>query len=1081
MKTFNKLFNITALITLIWGFGMLQTVFAQLNPPQNLTYTVENENDVTLFWDQPEADTALLHWDNGVNSDSWGFLLNPEEYNVAIKWDPDHIAGYDGWLIKKMRIFVINNAPTTVQLKIWTGTDATEVYSQDITNDYTPNEWSEIILDTPVVIDASTQLWAGLYIDMPVPGSFMGIDEGPVINGYGNLYYWGDEWRTDQGAGNWNIQLVIEQPTPPTYLHWDSGTNDDFFGFFLDGSYQFACAAKWNPEHITEYDGWNITSMRFYLSNTTITDLQLKIWTGPDGTEVYTQDVDLSDVNQNDWTEITLDTPFPIDASTELWGGIYIDMPSPGSPVGVDEGPLVEGQGFWLYYQDQWWTADDAGVNDNMNVQLGLEEPEERNGERSLLGYNVYRNDVVLNSNPVSPTVYVDENLYNGTYNYYITAVYDEGESDPSNTVTVVIDAPVVIEQDSLALVDLYNSCGGPNWLHHDQWLEGPVAEWEGVVAENTRITQLWLQINNVTGDIPESIGDLTGLEKLHLESNSITSIPDNIGDLTALTEFWIGWNPITNIPESIGDLSNLEQLHIGFTDLGTLPETFGNLTNLTWLAAGDAGLNSLPESFGNLVSLESCFLWQNNLTELPENFGDCISMKYLHIYENQLTELPESFGNMTNLLNLLADNNYLQSLPESFGNLSSLHYCNISSNQLAALPENFGDLDQLSIFYAASNQLSSLPESFSDLASLDSASLISNSLTNLPENFGDLPELKWLALSYNGITELPESFGELDSLHQLLMDVNSLSELPASFTELPSIIYVSFANNNIQTLPEDMGSMSTLTTLNLNQNYLDSLPVSMGDMSSLSGLGVAGNNLDDLPESMGDMDQLSVLIINDNNISKLPAGLLDNSFDYLYLQDNAFQFGPLEQVIGNVENFEYIPQAMIGTDTVITIYEGSEVSYTIEVSGENNIYQWYKDGTLVPEQTSNTLYFASVSHSDMGTYVLRVTNSVVPDLELLSHNVVLDIMTGMAEDEDEGFGIYPNPVGSGIVNISFKNPKNVTAVSLINTSGQTVLRSDYINQQMRLDVNHLVNGLYMVKIHYKDGQTATEKLIIGR
>jgi internalin A len=1080
MKTFNKLSTITSLIILLWGFGFLQSGFAQLNPPQNLSYTIEDYNDVILYWDQPEGDSALLHWDSGNNDDSWGFLLNPEEYSCAAMWDPEHINSYDGWIIKKMRIFVVTDSPSDVQLKIWTGPEATEIYSQEITT-YNVGEWTEIILDTPVEIDATTNLWAGLYINMPVTGTFMGIDEGPEIDGYGNLYYWNGEWRHDQAAGNWNIQLLIEPPAEPTYLHWDSGANDDFFGFFLDGSYQFACAAKWNPEHIDSYDGWDITSMRFYLSDATITSLQLKIWTGPDGTEVYSQDVDLSDVNIFDWTEITLDTPFQIDASTELWGGIYIDMPSPGAPVGVDEGPLVEGQGFWLYYQDQWWNADDAGVNDNMNIQLGVEEPAERDGSRSMLGYNVYRNDVLLNASPISPTVYVDENLYNGTYDYYVTAVYDEGESDPSNTVTVVIDAPVVIEQDSLALVDLYNSCGGPNWSNHDLWLEGPVAEWEGVVAEGTRITELWLQINNVTGDIPESIGDLTGLEKLHLESNNITSIPDNIGDMTALKVFWIGWNPMTNIPESIGDLSNLEQLHIGFTNLGSLPESFGNLTNLNWLGAGDAGLNSLPESFGNLVSLESCFLWENNLTELPENFGNCTSMKYLQIYENQLSSLPESFGNMTNLISLYAEDNVLESLPESFGNLSSLHYCSIYNNQLSSLPDNFGDLDNLSILFAGNNQLTSLPESFSDLATLDSAAFNSNALTSLPENFGNLPELKWLYLSYNGITELPESFGSLDSLRKLLVDVNDLNGLPDSFVELSSIEYASFAVNDIETLPENIGDMSTLVTLNLNQNDLDSIPVSIGNMSSLAGLGLSDNNLEDLPESMGDMDQLSALIINGNNISKLPAGLLDNSFSYLYVQDNAFQFGPLEQVIGNVENFEYVPQAMIGTDTVITIWEGSELSYTINVTGENNVYEWYKNGSLLSDQTSNTLYFASVSPSDVGTYVLRVTNTVVPDLELISYNAVLDIMTGMDEDEAEGFTVYPNPAGSGTMNISLNNPRNVTSVSVINTSGQTVLRTGNINQQIRLDIGHLVNGLYIVQVHYTDGQTATEKVIVGR
>ena len=34
---------------------------------------------------------------------------------------------------------------------------------------------------------------------------------------------------------------------------------------------------------------------------------------------------------------------------------------------------------------------------------------------------------------------------------------------------------------DSLALVDLYNSTNGPSWTHHDNWLTGPVGSWYGI------------------------------------------------------------------------------------------------------------------------------------------------------------------------------------------------------------------------------------------------------------------------------------------------------------------------------------------------------------------------------------------------------------------------------------------------------------------------------------------------------------------------------------------------------------------------------------------------------------------------
>ena len=56
---------------------------------------------------------------------------------------------------------------------------------------------------------------------------------------------------------------------------------------------------------------------------------------------------------------------------------------------------------------------------------------------RDLLGYNVYRDDEIIDF--VVPNEAWDNDLSDGTYTYFVTAVYDEGESEPSNTVEVEI------------------------------------------------------------------------------------------------------------------------------------------------------------------------------------------------------------------------------------------------------------------------------------------------------------------------------------------------------------------------------------------------------------------------------------------------------------------------------------------------------------------------------------------------------------------------------------------------------------------------------------------------------------------
>ena len=54
-------------------------------------------------------------------------------------------------------------------------------------------------------------------------------------------------------------------------------------------------------------------------------------------------------------------------------------------------------------------------------------------GNRALLGYNAYRDVTKVNSSIITDLFYDDLEVEPGTYDYTVTAVYDEGESEPSN------------------------------------------------------------------------------------------------------------------------------------------------------------------------------------------------------------------------------------------------------------------------------------------------------------------------------------------------------------------------------------------------------------------------------------------------------------------------------------------------------------------------------------------------------------------------------------------------------------------------------------------------------------------------
>src|SRR6266498_4125914 len=206
--------------------------------------------------------------------------------------------------------------------------------------------------------------------------------------------------------------------------------------------------------------------------------------------------------------------------------------------------------------------------------------------------------------------------------------------------ISITVNAEVN-QQDSLALVDLYNSTNGPNWNNHTNWLtKNPVSTWYGVTIKNKRVTQIVLPMNNLTGSLPSSLSDLISLNHLELQKNQL----------------------IGSIPSSLGNLTNLGFIELADNQLsGGIPSSLGNLTGLFWLYLSYNRLSgSIPSSLGNLKQLE-----------------------YLELEDNQLSgSIPSSIGNFL-YLHLDLSNNYLSgSIPSSFNNLSHLSNVNLRHNR---------------------------------------------------------------------------------------------------------------------------------------------------------------------------------------------------------------------------------------------------------------------------------------------------------------------------------------------------------------------------------------------------------------
>ncbi len=77
-----------------------------------------------------------------------------------------------------------------------------------------------------------------------------------------------------------------------------------------------------------------------------------------------------------------------------------------------------------------------ASVEDG-SITLTWSPPQEQTlGSRAFLGYNVYRDSIQINTEAILDTLYTDTDLvHDQSYTYYVRALYDEGESEASNTI----------------------------------------------------------------------------------------------------------------------------------------------------------------------------------------------------------------------------------------------------------------------------------------------------------------------------------------------------------------------------------------------------------------------------------------------------------------------------------------------------------------------------------------------------------------------------------------------------------------------------------------------------------------------
>ena len=368
--------------------------------------------------------------------------------------------------------------------------------------------------------------------------------------------------------------------------------------------------------------------------------------------------------------------------------------------------------------------------------------------------------------------------------------------SSPIPTAAPTETAPTgSLDPERAALTALYDATGGQDWKIDNGWLgDGALDRWLRVTTDGDgRVTDVDLGSNQLSGEIPAELGNLSRLELLYISDNNLTgALPQSLTGISGLESFHFHNNsglcaPIDETfqawlrgiaevrgsscaPEdSLEDREVLVKLYDALDG-----ENWTNNTN--WLTE-----RPIREWYGvtNDVSgrVTGLLLDGKELTgELPAELGSLSNLQTLELGNNKLTgEIPTELGSLSNLQKLELSNNKLTGeIPTELGSLGKLELLLLGSNQLTGeIPMELGDLSNLESLVIKINQLTGeIPKELGNLSNLEILTLMANRLTGgIPTELGSLSNLITLELNYNQLTgEIPTELGNLSNLNTLML-----------------------------------------------------------------------------------------------------------------------------------------------------------------------------------------------------------------------------------------------------------------------------------------------------------------------
>ncbi len=258
---------------------------------------------------------------------------------------------------------------------------------------------------------------------------------------------------------------------------------------------------------------------------------------------------------------------------------------------------------------------------------------------------------------------------------------------------------------------------------------------------------------------------------------------------------------------------------------------------------------------------------------------------------------------------------------------------------------------------------------------------------TSKISNIDSLIHLKHLDISFNQFKDSLPNLGTLVELQYLNASNNNLSNSIPNLAVMTNLDSLYLAHNSLNAGFANLKSNAGLVAVDLGNNKFKGDPsVDLSALSQLQYFAIDSNNVDGTEKNSG-VTSLPVLPLNKG----LKLLVQDNHLDFIDLEPYATLF--------NKVSASYAPQYdSIDKHYTIRPAEGSFLSMTTTLTGNNTQYQWQKYSTAsqtyenlniqsATEQTFKKLF----ANSDTGKYSVVVSNTDFPGLKFYRRPVSVE------------------------------------------------------------------------------------------